>query len=228
MGRQGGLLGYEDIVVVRHTEEGEIKKASEVSSIPIINAGDGPGQHPTQALLDVYTLQSEFGKIEGLNVAMVGDLKNGRTVKSLCYLLGKFNDINITFVSPDWLAMSPNIKAYLKRHEINYRETAEFEDVLQSHDAIYMTRIQREREQGISDEEFQRAEDMFAITKDNLPLVPSESRILHPLPHLHELQIPYEAEETDRRIAYFRQANNGLYARMALLEWSLMQGPFEK
>ena len=210
------VLGkYADVIVMRHSETGAAKQAAEVSSVPIINAGDGKGQHPTQALLDVYTIYREFKRLNNLKIAVVGDLASGRTVRSLCYLLGKFEDIEIIFVSPDNLRVGDDIKAYLLKHNIKHREEDDLNKVLEEVDVVYMTRIQKER---ISLGDYEKAKGKFVINEDNFELVNPNSRIMHPLPHVEEIDLPIEVEETDPRVAYFRQAENGLYARMALLD----------
>ena len=117
------MNGYADVIVLRHYEEGASKRASLVSDIPIVNAGDGPGQHPTQALLDLYTIKKELGKIDGIHIAMVGDLKHGRTIRSLAYLLGKYPKVKIYFVSPKALQVGSDIKEYLDKHKVEYEET---------------------------------------------------------------------------------------------------------
>jgi aspartate carbamoyltransferase catalytic subunit len=210
------VLGkYADVIVMRHSETGAAKQAAEVSSVPIINAGDGKGQHPTQALLDVYTIYREFKRLNNLKIAVVGDLASGRTVRSLCYLLGKFEDIEIIFVSPDNLRVGDDIKEYLLKHNIKHREEDDLNKVLEEVDVVYMTRIQKER---ISLGDYEKAKGKFVINEDNFELVNPNSRIMHPLPHVEEIDLPIEVEETDPRVAYFRQAENGLYARMALLD----------
>jgi|TARA_Y100000034_G_scaffold35512_2_gene43538 aspartate carbamoyltransferase catalytic subunit len=205
---------YCDCIVMRHSEEGSAKKASEFSKIPVINAGDGKGQHPTQALLDVYTIYREFGRINNLKIAMAGDLTSGRTVRSLCYLLGKFSDIEIIFVSPENLKISDDIKDYLKKHNIKFREEENLNKILPEIEIIYMTRIQKER---MSLQDYEKAKGKFVINEDNLDLIKKNSRIMHPLPHIEEIDLPINIEENDKRIAYFRQAENGLFIRMALL-----------
>ena len=212
------LSGYCDGIVVRHDEEGAAKRASEVSSVPIINAGDGKGQHPTQALLDVYTIYREFGRLHDLKIAMVGDLSSGRTVRSLCYLLGKFENIEIVFVSPENLRMNEDIKEYLRKRGVKFTEAEELNQVLGEVDIIYMTRIQKER---ISAEDYEKAKGMYVIDRDNFGLVRENSRIMHPLPHVEEIDLPLGVEENDERVAYFRQAENGLFVRMALLDFML-------
>jgi aspartate carbamoyltransferase catalytic subunit len=212
------VSGYADAIVIRHFEDGAAKRASAVTQKPVINAGDGKGQHPTQALLDLYTIYHEIGRIENITIAMVGDLANGRTIHSLSYLLGKFNGIKIVFVSPENLRVSDGIKDYLKRHHIKFEEETDLSKVLGVADIIYMTRIQKER---MSTEDYEKAKGKYVINTHNLGQVRPQSRILHPLPHVEEISIPIEIETSDKRIAYFRQAENGLYIRMALLEYLL-------
>lgn len=209
------IAGYSDAIVMRHSETGSAEKAAKVSPVPIINGGDGKGQHPTQALLDAYTIHRELGRLDNVKIAMVGDLASGRTVRSLCYLLGKFSGIEIIFVSPENLRMGEDIKEYLQRHNIQFKEKENLEEVLPEVDIVYMTRIQKER---ISLEEYEKARGKFIITTSNISLLKEDSRVMHPLPHIEEIVLPIEIEENDPRVAYFRQAENGLYIRMALLE----------
>jgi aspartate carbamoyltransferase catalytic subunit len=209
---------YSDIIVIRHYEEGASKIAASVSPVPIINGGDGTGQHPTQALLDLYTIWKEIGKLDGITIVMVGDLKYGRTVKSLCYLLGKFQNIKIIFVAPKNLLITDDIKVYLKKHSISFEEQTELNKVLPKADVLYMTRIQRER---MAEEEYKNIKGIYKITQDNLNLLKKSARILHPLPHVEEINIPIKIEQKDKKIAYFRQAENGLYIRMALISYFL-------
>jgi len=211
---------YCDCIVIRHPEEGTAYKASEVSSVPIINAGDGKGQHPTQALLDVYTLHREFGRIDGLNIAMVGDLASGRTVRSLSYLLGKFDGVDITFVSPENLKMRDDIKEYLDRHGVGYNEDGDLNNVLPEVDVVYMTRTQKERMTLV---DYEKAKGKFVINEGNFDLIGQDARLMHPLPHVEEIDLPLSVEKGDLRVAYFRQADNGVYARMALLD-NVMNG----
>ncbi|MFH1400060.1 MAG: aspartate carbamoyltransferase [Nanoarchaeota archaeon] len=208
------IAGYADAIVMRHHEEGAANLAASVSPVPIINAGDGKGQHPTQALLDVYTIHRELGRVEGVKVAMVGDLASGRTVRSLSYLLGKFKEVDITFVSPEHLRMRDDIKEYLSRHGTTYWESDDFAQVLPRMDVVYMTRIQKER---LSPQEYAAAKGRFVIDQGNLGLVRPDARVLHPLPHVEEIDLPLSVEQHDPRIAYFRQSQNGVFVRMALL-----------
>lgn len=208
------ISAYCDCLVMRHHEEGAAKIAAEIASIPFINAGDGKGQHPTQALLDLYTIYRELGKLEGLKIAMVGDLASGRTTRSLCYLLAKFKNNEIIFVSPENLKMKDDIKEYLHRHGIKFREEKNLNEVLPKIDVVYMTRIQKER---ISAQDYEKARGKFVINPDNFNLINKKSIIMHPLPHVEEIDLPLEIEQKDKRVAYFRQAENGLFIRMALL-----------
>jgi len=209
------IAAYSDAIVMRHNEKGSAEKAAQVSDVPIINGGDGKGQHPTQAILDVYTIYREIGRLDNIKIAMVGDLASGRTVRSLCYMLGKFSNIEIIFVSPESLRMNQDIKDYLQKHNIKFTEEENLEKILPVADIIYMTRIQKER---ISLEDYEKAKGKFVINDTNLELIPKHSRIMHPLPHVEEINISINKEQADPRVAYFRQAKNGLYIRMAILE----------
>lgn len=210
---------YCDCIVIRHFEEGTSARAAAVSSVPIINAGDGKGQHPTQALLDLYTIYREARKIDGIKIAMVGDLASGRTVRSLCYLLGKFHGIEVIFVSPEHLKIGNDIKDYLTKHNVSFREESDLNKILPEVDFVYMTRIQKER---MSAEDYQKAKGRYIINMGNLNLLKPTARVLHPLPHVEEIDIPIEIERNDSRIAYFRQAENGVFIRMALLNHLLL------
>lgn len=208
------ISGYSDVIVIRHFEEGAVEKAASVSSVPVINAGSGGGQHPTQTLLDLYTIWKEIGKIDGITIAMVGDLRYGRTVRSLCYLLGKFKNIKIIFVAPKCLSIKDDIKDYLKKHSVLFEERTELDECLPEVDIVYMTRIQKER---MSEKEYKESKGVYKITEENLPLLKKSARLLHPLPHVEEIKLSLETETMDKKVAYFRQAENGLYIRMALL-----------
>ena len=212
------ISSYADIIVLRHFEEGAAKIAASVSSVPVINGGDGSGQHPTQALLDLYSIWKEIGRVENITVLMVGDLKNGRTVRSLCYLFGKFENIKIIFIAPKPLQIKDDIKEYLERHKVEFEEKNELDKHLPEVDIVYMTRIQKER---MTSEEYQNAKGLYSITEENLKLLKRDARLLHPLPHVEEIELSLKTEQEDRRVAYFRQAKNGLYIRMALLSYLL-------
>ena len=207
---------YPDVIVLRTDQEGGAKIAAELSSVPIINAGDGTGEHPTQALLDIYTIQKELDKIDGISIAMVGDLSRGRTVRSLSYLLGKFSGIKIYFISPEALKMKDDIKDYLKKQNISFSEETDLRKIAPLVDIIYQTRIQKER--GSSIEDYQTPEGFYIINQEILNLMKKESIIMHPLPRVEEIS---PEVDKDPRAAYFRQAENGLYTRMALLQMIL-------
>ena len=205
--------GYADVIVLRHYEEGAAKRAAAVSDVPVINAGDGPGQHPTQALLDLYTIREELGHIDGLNVAMVGDLANGRTVRSLTYLLSKFQGLKIWFIAPPQVAMRDDLKAHLDENNIPWVETENLDAVLPEVDVVYQTRIQKERFADL--EAYQAVKGIYRIDKRAMDLMKEKSIVMHPLPRVDEIATEVDS---DPRAAYFRQARNGLQVRMALLD----------
>jgi len=207
------VSGYADVIVMRHNEEGAARRAAAVSTVPVINAGDGPGQHPTQALLDLYTIRDELSRIDGVRVAMVGDLANGRTVRSLTYLLSKFKDIKLWFVAPPQVAMRDDLKAHLDEHHVPWVETQDLEAVLPEVDVVYMTRIQKER--FTEPDAYNAVKGVYRIDKSSLALMRKYAILMHPLPRVDE--IAPEVDE-DPRAAYFRQARNGLHIRMALLD----------
>ncbi len=200
---------YADIIAMRHPEQGSADKAASASPVPFINAGDGPGQHPTQALLDLYTIKKECGRTEGLHIAMVGDMKFGRTVHSLSFLLGLYPDIRLTFVAPPQLMMPPKVTDFLKEKKIPYTETEVLDDALDA-DALYMTRVQKERFTDIA--EYERLKNAYILTAKHVAGRPV--KILHPLPRVGEI-----ATDVDPlpNAAYFRQVRNGVPVRMALL-----------
>ncbi|ESQ47849.1 hypothetical protein EUTSA_v10020870mg [Eutrema salsugineum] len=210
--------GYSDIIVMRHFESGAARKAAATANIPVINAGDGPGEHPTQALLDVYTIQSEIGKLDGISVALVGDLANGRTVRSLAYLLAKFKDVKIYFVSPEIVKMKDDIKDYLTSNGVEWEESSDLMEVASKCDVVYQTRIQRERF-GERLDLYEAARGKYIVDKDLLGVMQKNAVIMHPLPRLDEITPDVDA---DPRAAYFRQAKNGLFIRMALLKLLLV------
>ncbi|GLT57516.1 hypothetical protein SLA2020_304840 [Shorea laevis] len=178
--------GYSDIIVMRHFESGAAKRAAATAGIPIVNAGDGPGQHPTQALLDVYTIQREIGRLDGIRVGLVGDLANGRTVRSLAYLLAKYQNVKIYFVSPDVVKMKDDIK------EERFAERIDL---------------------------YEEARGKYIVNHDVVKAMQKHAVVMHPLPRLDEITADVD---TDPRAAYFRQAKNGLYIRMALLKLLLV------
>jgi aspartate carbamoyltransferase catalytic subunit len=206
------MCGYADLIVMRHNEPGSAKRASEASSVPVINAGDGSGQHPTQALLDLYTIKDCFPTIDGLSIAMVGDLKYGRTVRSLSYLLTKYDNITIYFVSPSVCRMDDDLKDYLTANNVEWQEEDSLEKVLPLVDCVYMTRIQKERFNDLED--YQRASGKYILGLDQVKLMKEKSIIMHPLPRVDEIS---REVDDDPRAKYFEQAENGIYIRMALL-----------
>ncbi len=210
--------GYADIIVLRHFESGASSRAAAVSQVPVISAGDGPGQHPTQALLDVYTIEREIGRLDGIAVALVGDLANGRTARSLCYLLTKFDDVKIYFVAPEVVRMRDDIKEYLSRNGVHWEESTDLAEVASKVDVIYQTRIQRERF-GDRVQDYQQARGEYIIDRRILDYMASHAIIMHPLPRIDEIDA--KEVDVDPRAAYFRQAQNGLYVRMALLRMIL-------
>jgi aspartate carbamoyltransferase catalytic subunit len=200
--------GYADVIVVRHNEEGGAKRAAQVSPVPVVNAGDGEGgQHPTQALLDLYTIYRER-PLNGLSVAIVGELDKGRTARSLAYLLAKFERVKLYFVSPPQLQMRADILAYLDAHGVHYELEPEIDRVLGEVDVVYQTRIRPER--------VRSAENLkkYVIDSAAVRRMKPDALILHPLPRTVELD---KSVDDDPRALYFRQARNGLYVRMALL-----------
>lgn len=207
------MNGYADVIVLRHSEVGASRRAAAVSRVPIINAGDGVGQHPTQALLDLYTVRKEIGGIDGLRIAMVGDLAQGRTVRSLAYLLSKFQNIRMYFVAPPLLRMKEDILSHLREHNVWFREESELAKVVPEVQVVYQTRIQKERF-GDRIADYENCRGVYIINEECLKLMKPDTIIMHPLPRLDEITMDVDR---DPRAAYFRQAQNGLYVRMALL-----------
>ncbi|WP_227872280.1 aspartate carbamoyltransferase [Paenibacillus albus] len=207
------IAGYSDLIVMRHTDIGAAKRAAAVSTVPVINAGDGSGEHPTQALLDLYTIEKEFGGIDGAHIAMIGDLTYGRTVHSLSYLLANYRNVHISFISPENVRIPSYVKQYLEEKGISYEETLDLEGIAKTADVFYQTRIQKERFP--SPEEYAKAEGKYIIDRNLLNTMKDKAMILHPLPRAGEI---HPDVDQDPRAAYFRQAVNGLYIRMALIE----------
>jgi aspartate carbamoyltransferase catalytic subunit len=207
------LNGYADVIVLRHYEVGSAVRAAAASRVPVINAGDGAGQHPTQALLDLYTIQREIGRLDGLRIAMVGDLAQGRTVRSLAYLLGKFDDVRMWFVAPPQLKMKDDILLHLRERGVEFEEEESLEKVLPEVDVIYQTRIQKERF-GDRIADYEQCRGLYVINRASLDLMRADAIVMHPLPRVGEITPDVDS---DPRAAYFRQAQNGLFVRMALL-----------
>jgi aspartate carbamoyltransferase len=202
---------YADVIVLRHPEVGASEVAARYASKPIISAGDGVGEHPTQGLLDLYTIQSELGSIDGLHIAMVGDLKNGRTVHSLARLL-RLYDTQLSFVSPDILRLPEDLRQELVAAGRSVRETASVEDIIASVDVLYVTRVQKERFADLR--EYEAVKNCYEITPELMARAKPRMALMHPLPRVGEIH--YDVDD-DPRAAYFRQMENGMYIRMALL-----------
>ncbi len=211
------VSGYADIIALRHFEIGAAKRASRVSAKPIINAGDGAGQHPTQALLDLYTIKSYFENINELTICMVGDLRYGRTTRSLCYLLGRFTKARIIFVAPEICRMAADIRTFLDDNGVRWEER-DFKQGLAEADCIYMTRVQKER--FLDMKIYEQAVNQYKIDSSVLPQIKKNAIVMHPLPR--ESEIAPEVDD-DPRMVYFEQAQNGVWVRMALI--SLMLNP---
>ncbi|ADG12930.1 aspartate carbamoyltransferase [Methanocaldococcus infernus ME] len=201
------ISGYSDIIVLRHPREGAARLAAKYSSVPIINAGDGANQHPTQTLLDLYTIKRELGKIDNIRIAFIGDLKYGRTVHSLVYALSLFNNIEFFFISPENLKIPEEIKEYLRRRGLRFKETKEFID--EEIDVLYVTRLQKER---FTPEEYEKVKGSYKITKEFVE--GKNFIIMHPLPRVDE--IDYEVDNLPNA-KYFKQSYYGIPVRMAIL-----------
>ncbi|OEF96004.1 aspartate carbamoyltransferase [Desulfuribacillus alkaliarsenatis] len=207
------VSNYCDVIVIRHTDIGAANRAAESATVPILNAGDGAGEHPTQALLDLFTIQKELGTVDDISIAMVGDLTYGRTVHSLAYLLANYRNIKIYFTAPENVQIPTYVKNYLEENNVSYEESDDFQAVAKKVDVIYQTRIQKERFSSL--EEYQMASGRFIIDNQLLEQLQEHSIIMHPLPRAGEIKPEID---NDKRAAYFRQARNGLFVRMALLK----------
>ncbi len=183
---------YADVIVLRHPDKDASQVASGISLVPVINAGDGTGQHPTQALLDLYTIHKELKKIDGIHIAFVGDLKHGRTVRSLTYLLTKYKKVHISFVSPKALRIGDDIKEYLDKRGVTYEELEVWDKVLGDIDVLYQTRIQKERFK--TEKEYQKHKGCYILTMKEVDNMKKKSIIMHPLPRVDEI-----AHEVDRK-----------------------------
>ena len=208
------VAGYVDAIVLRHPKEGAARMASEFIDIPLINAGDGAGQHPTQTLLDLYTIRKS-AKLDGLNIGVMGDLKYGRTVHSLAHSITKF-DSQLNFISPEGLQLPDNVKYDLERSGAEIYDHTDLDEILDTLDILYVTRIQRERFP--DEEEYQKVSGKYRISKKTLENAPKHLKIMHPLPRVDE--ISPEIDRTEHAI-YIEQAHNGLVVRMALLDLML-------
>lgn len=206
------LNGYDfDVIVMRHHQTGAAANAAAVSKTPLINAGDGKGEHPTQALLDAFTIRQRFGRLSNLNIVMGGDLANGRTVRSLSQLLSQFKGNRLSFVSQPQFQIGQDIKSRLKQSNLDFQETDNFQSALKNADVVYWTRLQKER----LDDKTKNVTGGFIINEDSLNYMKKDAIIMHPLPRVDEIA---PAVDDDPRAYYFKQAGNGLYVRMALID----------
>ena len=205
------VSNYCDLIVMRHPLEGSARYASEITNVPIINAGDGANQHPTQTLLDLYSIQKTQGTLDNLNIFMVGDLKYGRTVHSLLMAMSKFKT-TFNFISPDELKMPEEYKIYLNNLGLKYYEHKDFTDIISRADIIYMTRVQKER---FSDPiEYERTKNAYVLKNEMLELTKSNAKVLHPLPRVNEIDQDVDSNE---KAYYFTQALNGVFIRQAII-----------
>ena len=212
------LEQYSDVIVLRHPDVGSAKVAADYSNVPVINAGDGAGEHPTQALLDLFTIQEELGAIDGLKIAMVGDLRYGRTVHSLTKLLTQY-DVSLRFVSPEILRLPLVIMNEVKDAGLNVRETHDVADVIENADVLYVTRVQKERFTDMA--QYEDVKGHYEITTELMERAKAKMVVMHPLPRVGEIHYNVDS---DPRAAYFRQVKNGMYVRMALLAAVLGKG----
>jgi aspartate carbamoyltransferase catalytic subunit len=205
------VSNYSDVIVMRHPKEGSARYASEVSPVPIINAGDGSNQHPTQCLLDLYSIRKTQKKLENLNVAFVGDLKYGRTVHSLAIALTNYNT-TFHLVSPLELKLPSSVKKYIKDKNLEYHQYTEMDEVIPKVDILYMTRIQQER---FADPlEYERVKGAYILKNNMLDNAKKNLKVMHPLPRVNEID---EDVDENPKAYYFKQAENGVYVRQALL-----------
>ena len=205
--------GYADAIVIRHHEQGAAARAAAVSPVPILNAGDGPGEHPTQALLDLYTIRAELGRIDNLRIALVGDLRYGRTARSLALLSRLLTGIELVFVSPDQVRMRSDIREQLDVAGVRYRDETDLAAVLPNVDVVYQTRVQKERFDNEAD--YLAVKGTYILDRSMYDRLNPNAIVMHPLPRVDEIATEVDG---DPRSAYFRQARNGVLVRMALLD----------
>lgn len=203
---------YSDLIVMRHPIEGSARWASEVSKVPIINAGDGANQHPTQCLLDLYSIKKTQGKLDNLEIAFVGDLKYGRTVHSLTIALTMFKNVTFHLISPDELKLPSSVKQYIKDANLKYYQYHDINEAINKVDILYMTRIQRERFADPID--YERVKNSYILHNDMLAHAKENLKILHPLPRVNEID---ENVDNNPKAYYFEQAQNGVWVRQALM-----------
>ena len=204
---------YADIIAMRHPKEGAPLVAAMNASIPVINAGDGGHNHPTQTLADILTIQREKGRLDNLTIGLCGDLKFGRTVHSLIEAMSRYSNVKFVLISPEELKLPSYVKNdVMKKHGIEYKQTTDLEAVMPELDILYMTRVQRER--FFNEEDYLRLKDSYILTPNKLKNAKSDLSIMHPLPRVNEISV---AIDSDPRAAYFKQVLNGKYMRMALM-----------
>jgi aspartate carbamoyltransferase catalytic subunit len=209
---------YADAIVMRHPLEGAARYASEVSPVPVINAGDGANQHPSQTLLDLYSIQKTQGTLENLNICLVGDLKYGRTVHSLIQAMSHFNP-TFKFIAPEELKMPEEYKSFCRKNNIPFEESTELTDNFNDADILYMTRVQKERFQDLM--EYERVKNVYTLKNEMLEHSKPNLKILHPLPRVNEIDVDVDKNE---KAYYFQQAQNGLYVRQAIISKVLKIG----
>lgn len=203
---------FADICAMRHPKEGAAMVAASKSSIPVINAGDGGHQHPTQTLTDLLTIRSLKGRLDHFTIGLCGDLKFGRTVHSLINALSRYEDIHFIFISPEELRVPDYIIEMLKEKDISYEEVIRLEDSIAKLDLLYMTRVQRER--FFNEEDYVRLKDFYILNKEKMELAKDDMLVLHPLPRVNEISVEVD---DDPRAVYFKQVQYGVYVRMALI-----------
>ena len=207
------ISSYADICAIRHPKEGAALVAASKSTIPVINAGDGGHQHPTQTLTDLLTIRSLKGRLDNITIGLCGDLKFGRTVHSLIHALVRYENVKFVLISPEELRVPEYIREdVLKAHGVEYKEVERLEDAIGELDALYMTRVQRER--FFNEEDYIRLKDFYVLNKEKLELAKEDMLILHPLPRVNEIAVEVD---DDPRAVYFKQAQYGVYVRMALI-----------
>lgn len=206
------ISSYADCIILRHGDDDSSIVARNISLVPIINAGAGKEEHPTQALLDAFTIYEKFGRVDNLKMTIVGDLFRGRTVYSLVYLLSKFANNSFTFVSTENSKINPSLRKFLEENKINFKEGNTLEKNIEDADILYVTRIQRERCK--TEEEYLEAKKGMVVDEGILKILPQTAIIMHPLPRVDEIT---ESVDADPRAHYFKQVENGVYLRMALL-----------
>jgi aspartate carbamoyltransferase catalytic subunit len=206
------VSNYADMIIMRHPLEGSARYASEIANVPVINAGDGANQHPSQTLLDMYSILKTQGRLDNINLFLVGDLKYGRTVHSLIMALLQFQNPIFNFIAPPELALPNEYKIHLKANGIKYFEHAEFTDIINAADIIYMTRVQKER--FIDPVEYEKVKNVYILRNEMLRNTKETMKILHPLPRINEIHTDVDSNP---KAYYFTQAKNGVFTRMAII-----------